>query len=99
MALYEDLERQNRTPAIPYGSSRAIAATSSESSTEQVVGMIRLAFLTFLLACWIVGAYAGIVFWSFQGSLLGVIASAVLPGIAATSTLSAFATLRKPPHR
>jgi hypothetical protein len=36
------------------------------------------------------GAYAGIVYWALNGSLLGVILSALVTGVGATSTLSLF---------
>ncbi|WP_218014189.1 hypothetical protein [Rubellimicrobium roseum] len=43
--------------------------------------------VSLLLLAWTVGAYAGIVYWSPQGSLWGVILSAVVPGFGAATTL------------
>jgi hypothetical protein len=85
MALYDDLDRHDR-----------MAASVSLPVAAQLTGMVRLGLLAFLLVCWIAGAYAGIVYWSLQGSLLGVIASALVPGIAAASTWSAFTMLETP---
>ena len=99
MALYEVLGRHDPATANPNASSRAIALAHPASSAEHMVGMIRVGFLALLLACWVAGAYAGIVYWSLQGSLLGVIASALVPGIAATFTWSAFTTLQGPAVR
>jgi hypothetical protein len=84
MALWESLDRQDQ-----------IAASPAATTQEQIVGAVRLALLAVLLVGWVAGAYAGIVYWSLQGSLLGVIASAILPGLAATSTWSAFAALER----
>ena len=95
MTRFDQLDRPGRSPAIPdrpsYRPARAVAAPAGPA--EPLVAMIRLGLLALLLACWVAGAYAGIVFWSFQGSLLGVIASALVPGLAATFTWSAFTAL------
>ena len=99
MALYESLNRQDRVTAVPYGSSHPMTAAAPAISMDEVIGAARAACLACLLLCWIVGAYAGIVYWSLQGSLLGVVASAVIPGIAATSTWWGFATLERLPGR
>jgi hypothetical protein len=95
MALYEDLDRQPRMAASTYGSSPSVASSPSTTVMECLVGTVRVVSLAFLLVCWIAGAYAGIVYWSLQGSLLGVIASAIIPGLAATSTWSAFMALEE----
>jgi hypothetical protein len=68
-------------------------------SMGEVIGAVRVVLLALLLLCWVAGAYAGIVYWSLQGSLLGVLASAVIPGIAATSTWWGFTALDKPVRR
>jgi hypothetical protein len=102
MARFDELDRPGRSPAIPDrpsyrsapGPARALAAPAGPA--EPLLAMIRLGLLALLLACWVAGAYAGIVFWSFQGSLLGVIASALVPGLAATLTWSAFTALETP---
>jgi hypothetical protein len=95
MALYEDLDRQPRRTPSPYGSPRSVTAAAA-IPVDEVVRAVRIAFLGFLLICWVAGAYAGIVYWSLQGSLLGVLVSAVLPGIAAVSTWWAFTALERP---
>ena len=107
MALYDDLNRQprvNRQPqarvtAVPYGLSHQTGASALASRRGRLIGTLQAVGLAFLMVCWIAGAYAGIVYWSLQASLLGVIASALIPGIAATSTWSAFAALERPEER
>jgi hypothetical protein len=96
MALYEDLDRQPRVSAVPYHPSHRVDGSAPVATMDRLVGAAQAAGLAFLLVCWVAGAYAGIVYWSLQGSLLGVIASALIPGLAATSTWSAFAALEKP---
>jgi hypothetical protein len=78
---------------------RWTGAFSSATVMERLVGTVRVALLAVLLICWVAGAYAGIVYWSLEGSPLGVISSAIVPGIAATFTWSAFAVLEKPLRR
>ena len=101
MALYDDLNRQpqSRVTAVPYDLSHQAGASASTSRRGRLVGTLQAVGLAFLMICWIAGAYAGIVYWSLQASLLGVIASALIPGIAATSTWSAFAALERPGER
>ena len=101
MALYDDLNRQPqpRVTAVPYDLSHRMGASAPASRKGRLTGMLQAAGLAFLMVCWIAGAYAGIVYWSLQASLLGVIASALIPGIAATSTWSAFAALERPGER
>ena len=48
--------------------------------------VVRVGLVGLLLTCWMTGAYAGIVYWSVQGSLLGVIVSAGIFGAGAAST-------------
>jgi len=96
MALYEDLRRHDRgerVVAATYNPSHPMRASTSAISLDEVIGTLRLVFLAFLLLCWVAGAYAGIVYWSLQGSLLGVLASAIVPGLAATSTWWGFTAL------
>ena len=96
MALYEDLNRRDRrnpAAAASYNPSRPMSGAAPAISMDEVVGTVRVALLSFLLLCWVAGAYAGLVYWSLQGSLLGVLASAIVPGIAATSTWWAFTAL------
>ncbi len=101
MALYDDLNRQpqSRVTAVPYDLSHQTGASASTRRRGRLVGTLQAVGLAFLMVCWIAGAYAGIVYWSLQASLLGVIASALIPGIAATSTWSAFAALERPGER
>ncbi len=99
MALYESLDRQDRTAPMAYSGSYNAQGLSSAGTSEPLVGAVRVVLLGFLLLCWIAGAYAGIVYWSFHSSLLGVIASAVIPGLAATATWSAFMELERLPRR
>ena len=92
MALYDDLDRHPRITAVPFDPPHPLAAPGSGLTREHVVAGVRLGFLALLLTFWVAGAYAGIVYWSLQGSIWGVIASAVVPGLAATFTWSAFTT-------
>ena len=70
MARFDELDRPGRSPAIPDrpsyrsapGPARALAAPAGPA--EPLLAMIRLGLLALLLACWVAGAYAGIVFWS-----------------------------------
>jgi len=91
--------RHHRALAITYTPSRPLAASAPALSWDQIVGAVRGGLLLLLLLCWMGGAYGGIVYWSLQGSLLGVLASAVVPGLAATFTWWAFAALEKPVRR
>ncbi len=68
-------------------SPRRAARTTAKKRASEVV---RLGLVVLLLGLWIAGAYAGIVYWALNGSLLGVILSAVVTGVGATSTLSLF---------
>src|SRR5690349_19638032 len=99
MALYEDVDRQHRAPAISYDPAHRMGASAPAIRMEQLFAAARVALLALLVVCWIAGAYAGIVYWSFQGSLLGVIASAIVPGLAATATWSAFMAMQEPHQR
>jgi hypothetical protein len=106
MARYESPSRQDRparAAALPYAPSplmpSPLTTAAPALSMGDLVGILRAALLALLLVCWVTGAYAGIVFWSLQGSLLGVIASAVVPGLAATSTWWAFKALDRTPNR
>ncbi len=98
MALYESLDQQDRMAGMTSSPSRSTPAPSL-TTTEGLVGTARIALLSRLLVCRVLGACAGIVYWSFQGSLLGVVASAGIPGLAAATTWLAFATLEKPLDR
>ena len=49
---------------------------------------MKLGLAALLLGCWIVGAYAGIVYWALTASLWGVILSAVVPGLGAAWAMS-----------
>jgi hypothetical protein len=97
MALYDDLSRRNRVKAITYDRSRSLATEAPAFSQDDVVGAVRAVLLALLLLCWVAGAYAGIVYWSLQGSLLGVLASAIVPGIAATCTWWAYSAMDRLP--
>ena len=101
MARHEARDWQVRATAIPYNpvSLRAVAAPIPAISVREVIGLLRAALLALLLVGWVAGAYAGIVYWSLQGSLLGVLASSIIPGIAATSTWWAFRTLERGTER
>ena len=90
MALYDALDRHDRVEAVAYTPSRPVATEAPAFSKDDVIGAVRAVLLALLLPFWVAGAYAGIVYWSLQGSLLGVLASAVIPSMAATSTWWAF---------
>ena len=75
MAVYEDLN-----------SNRARGWTALAAAMAHPLETVRLGFVALLVGLWLVAAYAGIVYWSLQGSLLGVMVSAVVPGLAAAST-------------
>ena len=83
MAVYEDLSTER-----PHG--RWFRAPAMRSLPDA----IRTGLVAFLMACWMAGAYAGIVYWSLHGSLLGVILSAVVPGVAAPATWWLFVEFR-----
>jgi hypothetical protein len=99
MALYDNQDPHPQITAVPYDPSHLPGGASLVITGEQLVGLVRLIGLGVLLIGWVAGAYAGIVYWSLHGSLFGVIVSALVPGIAATSTWSAFTTLEKPYRR
>jgi hypothetical protein len=102
MALYEDLrrhDRRERVVAATYNPPHPMRASRPVISLDEVIRGLRLVLLAFLLLCWMAGAYAGIVYWSLQGSLLGVLASAIVPGLAATSTWWGFTALESPRER
>jgi hypothetical protein len=88
MALYESLSHQDLSVA-----SGAAADGSQPSISDQLVGALRLGLVLVLLACWMAGGYAGIVYWSVEGSLLGVIAASSVSGLGATSTWTLFTGL------
>ncbi len=95
MALYEDVDQQARRMADPRRSMHPTTVARSAAHQDQLAGAVRLIGLALLLTCWVAGAYGGIVYWSFQGSLLGMIGSTVIAGAAAVSTWSAFAALEE----
>lgn len=71
----------------PHGRhSRPVEASFMEQSLET----LRLGLVALLVGLWLTGAYAGIVYWSLHGSLLGVIVSAAVAGMAAASTWSLY---------
>lgn len=51
-------------------------------------GSVRTGALLLLGGVLLIGACFGIVFWSWQGSVLGVVLSALLPGFGAIWTLA-----------
>lgn len=82
MAVYEDLSHDRR-----HG--RPVLASAMEHPLERV----RLGLVALLVGLWLVAAYAGIVYWSVQGSLLGVLASAAVSGLAAAATWTLYVRL------
>jgi hypothetical protein len=84
MALYEFFDREDR---------HAGARPAGRWTPGGLVTAVRLALVGFLLTCWLAGAYAGTVYWSLQGSLLGVIASALISGAGFTFTWTLFTGL------
>ena len=91
MALYESLEvnRVKVTTATEPSRGRLHLVPATGSLAEAV----RLGLIILLLICWAVGAYAGIVYWAVQGSIWGVVLSAIVPGFGAASTLSLYLCL------
>ena len=96
MALYEDLDRHDRTQAAGQRRSQAALAIVMERpgdqpirglTTRSLYETVQLGLVILLLGCWLVGAYAGIVYWAVQGSLMGVFLTAVVSGLGAFSTL------------
>ncbi len=96
MALYEDLDRHDRTRAAGQRHAQAAVAVARERSGDQrfqglaagsLQETIELGLVILLLGCWLVGAYAGIVYWAEQGSLMGLFLTAVVSGVGAFSTL------------
>lgn len=53
-----------------------------------LMGAARAALLLLALLASAVGAFAGIVFWAWQGSLIGVVVSALVPGTCAIAVLT-----------
>ena len=88
MALYESLSHQDLSVA-----SSAHAAGRQRSVAGQLVATVRLGLVLVLIALWLAGGYAGIVFWSVEGSLLGVIAASIVSGLGAASTWTLFTGL------
>jgi hypothetical protein len=82
MALYEDL-----------GPDRSAASLGQEPAPPRMSEAVRLGLVAFLVGLWIAGAYAGIVYWALQGSLLGVLASTLLSLAAGAATWSVFVKL------
>jgi hypothetical protein len=88
MALYESLEDRDLDTATMPDMFREQA-----SHSHPFLPVVRVGLLCLLLAFWIAGGYAGIVYWSLQSSLLGVIASAGMAGAGAASTWLSFTGL------
>jgi hypothetical protein len=84
MALYESLDQQNRNDT---------ASRQGTSERSRFVAVLRLVLVGVLLACWLGGAYGGIAYWSLQGSLLGVLVSAIVAGAGAAFTWTLFTGL------
>ncbi len=53
-----------------------------------LVGLARAALLLLALFTLATGACAGIVYWAWQGSLAGVVVSALIPGTCAIAVLT-----------
>lgn len=90
MALYEILDRGS---SVLSTSGEAPGERRRRSPAHRAVGMAQVGMVVLLLTCWLAGGYAGIVYWSVQGSLLGVIASAGVSGAGAASVWSLFTGL------
>lgn len=60
------------------------------AAAETLSEMIWLGLFILLLGLWMAGACAGIVGWALEGSLSGVIVSALMAGLGVTSTLWLF---------
>jgi hypothetical protein len=88
VALYESLHCELVVPQ-PRNRSDRIAPPGVLS------GPIRFGLFVLLLGLWMAGAYAGIVYWALNGSLLGVILSVIAlqrgrcPTFATVGTVSA----------
>ena len=93
MALYESFDHQDPMPAT------TAEAEQSQDKFLQIPGInglaeaVGLVMVGLLLLAWAVGAYAGIVYWSVQGSLGGVILSVLVPGFGAASTVPLYIRL------
>ena len=72
MALYEPFERDGRQAGAGFG---------ERSLSSKIAPLFHMVLVACLVTCCVAGAYAGIVYWSFEGSLLGVIASALISGV------------------
>ncbi|TNC74888.1 hypothetical protein [Rubellimicrobium roseum] len=85
MTLYESLERQDPQPAVAAERpQRQLLEIRGVSSLTEALGLM---LVSLLLMTWALGAYAGIVYWSVQGSIWGVVLSAIVPGFGAATTL------------
>ncbi len=82
MALSEALDLQDLTPAVDQAALHPAPAGRAGLAQAGASGLIVL-FLIFLA----MGSYSGIVYWALQGSLGGVLLSAVVPGFGAASLL------------
>ena len=91
MAFYESLDSQDLDMAA--ASDAARRQLRQRSVSDWLVAAVRVGLVGLLLACWVAAAYAGIVYWSFQGSLLGVVVSALVSGGGALSTWWLFTEL------
>ena len=66
--------------------------TQEEGAMRDRLGsrsLLQSGSLLLLSAILVTGACAGIVYWAWQGSLIGVVVSALVPGCFATSVLDA----------
>ncbi len=72
MALYESFDRDDRDAA---------AGSEELSLSSRLVALFHVVLVACLVTCCVAGAYAGIVYWSVEGSLLGVVASALVSGV------------------
>jgi len=91
MALHESLEAQGLTPTTGAAPCQdKLIELPRIGSLAEAAGLV---LVCLLLLCWTVGAYAGVVYWSVQGSLWGVILSVIIPGFGATSTLPLYVWL------
>jgi hypothetical protein len=72
MALYEsfDLEAED-----------AADGSQERSSSSRLAALLQIVLVACLMTCSVAGAYAGIVYWAFEGSLLGVVVSALIAGV------------------
>ncbi len=80
VAPYEFPDQPEVTPEADRDRPRPTASSSVAEAVE-------MGLVTLLLIGWTAGAFGGIVYWAMQGSLGGVILSAVVPGLGAMSTL------------